>query len=192
MSGVSTVIGVKAPHRIGVQNAQQDNSRRALDDEPKIGMTNKTIPATTKPAAGPQGSPAPSMACALDRTASLSGAATWSSARPAWRPRQHARRGRSAQLVQSQVRGRTAGSRGDAPEYMTEIGLAANSFRRAFSARTAGALQFADTVKNPNYVTVDASPRSPRPRLWGGRPGICARCVQEHRREEQLDFKFKT
>jgi len=33
VSGVSTVIGVNAPHRIGVQNAQQDNSRRALDDE---------------------------------------------------------------------------------------------------------------------------------------------------------------
>ena len=60
-----------------------------------------------------------------------------------------------------------------APEYMTEIGVGGELVPASILGENSRALQFADTVQNPNYVTVDAS----RDRLdlaRGGRPGIRA------------------
>src|SRR5215208_5618892 len=120
-------------------------------------MTNKTIPATTKPAAGPQGSPA-----------HLYGV----------RPRPNGESIRSGDLVLGAARmeAEAACKRDDplnsfsrkyaaklrdrvaiAPEYMTEIGVGGELVPASIMGENSRALQFADTVQNPNYVTVDAS-----------------------------------
>ena len=57
----------------------------------------------------------------------------------------------------TEVRGRPAGSRRIAPEYMTEIGVGGELVPASILGENSRALQFADTVQNPNYVTVDAS-----------------------------------
>src|SRR5829696_1864572 len=120
-------------------------------------MTNKTIPGTTKPAAGPQRSRAP-----------LHGV----------RPRPNGESIRSGDLVLGAARmeAEAACKRDDlrnsfsrkyatelrdrvaiAPEYMTEIGVGGELVPASIMGENSRALQFADTVQNPNYVTVDAS-----------------------------------
>ena len=45
----------------------------------------------------------------------------------------------------------------DAPGYMAEVGAGGELIPASIMGENSRALQFADTVQNPNYVTVDAS-----------------------------------
>jgi hypothetical protein len=88
---------------------------------------------------------------------SPSAAATSCSARLASRPKLRLGAAtsstRSARKYAAELRDRVA----TAPEYMTDIGVGGELVPASIMGENSRALEFADTVQNPNYVTVDAS-----------------------------------